>query len=773
MIVIGGAGVFGSRLCMALAGESGVDLVVAGRDLARAEELAARIGARAMRLGRGDPGLARLLLADAPFVVIDAAGPFQPDADKGYPVARAALTAGAHYLDLSDDAGFTAGISALDDEAQGRGLVCLSGVSSVPALSAAAVRGLSDGMADIHLIDTVILPGNRAPRGLSVIAAILAQAGRPVPVWQGGQTVTEPGWGWPARIDIGFGRRRASVIGAPDAMLFPKAFAARSVRFRAGLELSVMHLGLWALSLPVRVGLLRSLVPLARPLRWVADRLKPFGTDRGGMRVRVAGITDGGRAECRNWVLEAGAGDGPEVPAIPARALVAALRAGTVAPGARACLTELDLAEAEALMARHRITVRREAARFPLLFDAAVEMGMLPAELQDLHRVIDVRRWSGRASIDRGEGVLSRLAGRFTRFPPAGRDVPVTVTMERQGETELWTRAFGPRRFRSRLSRPRRGTGLIERFGVLAFRIALRAEGGRLHYPVVQGWWFGVPLPRWALPVSRTAEAVDEKGRVTFDVELSHPLTGLIVLYRGWLQDASIPEIPAVLDLVPGPDDLLQPVLVGPVAAVHVGVQVLHQALVLLADFGPRPGVARVEDFQSLAFGRRQLAPRLTARIPLVLRRVRAQNLHRVVNAQARPGPVLGPLLAEGLRLSPPDAVGIGQLAEFLFRGTIEEVPFQIVLAHMVFAEPQIFIQMVRRPRCAVLPRQRAARVVALPRRGLERAGHATLALRRLLLGRGCGNVEAERIVSGHEGLGSGRLHFDSGSGSVGNSSGL
>jgi hypothetical protein len=67
-------------------------------------------------------------------------------------------------------------------------------------------------------------------------------------------------------------------------------------------------------------------------------------------------------------------------------------------------------------------------------------------------------------------------------------------------------------------------------------------------------------------------------------------------------------EVAAVLDLVPGPDDLLQPVLVGAVAAVHVGMQVLHEALVLLADLGPRPVVARLEDLERAALGGRQLA---------------------------------------------------------------------------------------------------------------------------------------------------------------------
>lgn len=41
-----------------------------------------------------------------------------------------------------------------------------------------------------------------------------------------------------------------------------------------------MHLGLYALSLLVRLGMLRSLVPFTPPLHWIADRLYSFGSDR-------------------------------------------------------------------------------------------------------------------------------------------------------------------------------------------------------------------------------------------------------------------------------------------------------------------------------------------------------------------------------------------------------------------------------------------------------------------------------------------------------------
>ena len=46
----------------------------------------------------------------------------------------------------------------------------------------------------------------------------------------------------------------------------------------------------------------------------------------------------------------------------------------------------------------------------------------------------------------------------------------------------------------------------------------------------------------------------------------------------------SILERAATLDLIPSPDDLLQTVLIIALAAVHIGMQVLDQELVLLAD---------------------------------------------------------------------------------------------------------------------------------------------------------------------------------------------
>lgn len=483
VLVLGGYGVFGSRISMALARDERIDLVVAGRDRSAAAAFCAVHGGRSEVVDREAPDLADRIRSLSPFLVIDAAGPFQAYGARPYRVAEAALAAGAHYLDLSDDPAFTTGISALDDAARTAGLAVLSGVSSVPALSSAAVAELATGLSDIHLVDTVILPGNRAPRGLSVVRAIVGQAGRPTRMWRGGRAQSVPGWSGLKRVSLHVSGkppvsgRWASFNAAPDPELLPRHFRARSVVFRAGLELKIMHGGLLLLSLPVRWGLVASLAPLARALKWTAERLEPFGSDTGGMRVRVAGLTQQGRTEARDWVLLAGSGDGPHVPAVPARVLHERLRAGAVPPGARPCVAEFALGEAAAAMADLDISTARTAEPFPLVFAETLgaAFGQLPAAVRDLHTVIDVRHWRGEADVETGSGAMARIIRILTGFPAAGSAIPVAVRMERRGDGELWERRFAGRPLRSRLTRG--GPGLVrERFGPLSFDIALKVE---------------------------------------------------------------------------------------------------------------------------------------------------------------------------------------------------------------------------------------------------------------------------------------------------------
>ena len=363
VLVVGGAGFFGHRLVAGLLNTTGIDVIVAGRDLARAEALVAESGigrGRAFRLDTASV-TPEQLRAPGAFVVVDAAGPFQ---GAGYQLARAAIAAGLHYLDLADARDFVAGFGALDDRARAAGVVALSGASSTPALSHAVLDRITLGWQRVDAVEIAISPGNRsAPRGVSVIRAILSYAGKPVRVFAGGSWTTQTGWGIPVRRAMpGIGRRFLSLCETPNLGLMPMRVNPRDTAVcRPGLELPALHLLLVAASLLVRARLSPSLVPFAGLFRWVGERLAGFGGDNGGMIVAATGIDAAAKPVGAVWSLVAESGDGPMIPTLPALAAVRALAEGRLTrPGAGACVGILDLDAIMREFAPYHIATRCE-----------------------------------------------------------------------------------------------------------------------------------------------------------------------------------------------------------------------------------------------------------------------------------------------------------------------------------------------------------------------------------------------------------------------------
>ena len=142
----------------------------------------------------------------------------------------------------------------------------------------------------------------------------------------------------------------------------------------------------------------------------------------------------------------------------------------------------------------------------------------------------------GIASVERGKGLLARLAAWLIGFPPAGEEVPVSVSFRVHDGKEHWQRSFAGRRFASTQEQGRgRFDGLLcERFGPLAAGMALVLEDGRMRLVVRRWSVFGIPMPLALAPRGNSYEFVDN-GRFCFHVEIRHPMAGLIVAYRGWL----------------------------------------------------------------------------------------------------------------------------------------------------------------------------------------------------------------------------------------------
>lgn len=158
---------------------------------------------------------------------------------------------------------------------------------------------------------------------------------------------------------------------------------------------------------------------------------------------------------------------------------------------------------------------------------------------RDFHTITDRAVFAGTATIERGHFVLARAICLAFGFPPVGRDVPLTLTMTRTGDGETWVRMFGTRTLRSCLSPANHPGHIIERFGPVAYELALPVSDGEMSLDVKRGWIWGIPIPAIFLAVSESREYV-QNGVFHFDIAAHAPLTGaLVVRYRGRLERAA------------------------------------------------------------------------------------------------------------------------------------------------------------------------------------------------------------------------------------------
>jgi uncharacterized protein DUF4166/saccharopine dehydrogenase-like protein len=541
VMVVGGARVFGARLVDGLAATTDACVVIAGRNRARSEAAAlavraryptARIETAVIDVRTATP---EALRASGARIVVDAAGPFQGAEPR---LATAAIAAGIDYLDLADARDFVARFPRLDGAARAAGVVAVTGMSSTPALSHAALA-LTAGWQRIDRVEVGISPGNRTPRGRFIVSAILAWAGQPSRVFVEGRWTSKRGWSGTIARRIGdLGARCLALAETPDLDLLVTRFQPRDAAwFRAGLELGILHHGLALLAWLPRIGVLRSLGSLQRPIRWISTVAEPFGTDCGGMIVEAAGRDAQDRPTVATWTLVAEAGDGPHVPTLPALALIRTLMADRAAipasARAGAGLLSLDVIGRE--FSRLRINTDRTVVHPAAPFEVALQENFedLPAIVKAAHRAGPVTGLGGTARIEGAESTIGALVARLFGFPPSSDSVRVRVLMrlDRDG-IETWQRDFGGRRFQSRLQPSRRGM-VVERFGPFSFDLSVKATDDGLTLRVV-GWRLGkLRLPRRLAPKSTAVERVDADGRFCFDVPIALPLVGGLVRYRG------------------------------------------------------------------------------------------------------------------------------------------------------------------------------------------------------------------------------------------------
>lgn len=553
VLIIGGYGVFGGRLVDLISDVEMLDIIVSGRTGAKAEAFCkARPDTAAtlipIEFDRAD--IVAGLSDQQPDIVVDASGPFQIYSNENsgdpYIVIRACLAAGVHYIDLADGRDFVMSISQFDKAAKKVGVTILSGVSTCPVLTFAAMRDLGRDM-NIKSVRGGIAPSPHAGMGLNVMRSILSYAGSPMTLRRGGKDVTAKGLTETSRYTISppgympLRNKHFSLVDIPDLELFPASLPnLETVWFGAGAVPESLHKLLNGLARLRAVLRLPSYVKFAPLFKAVLDRCS-FGEHRGGMFVEVSGEVDEGTIT-RSWHLIAEGDDGPYIPSMASAALIKAWTVGRSPKiGARPATHELELADFEPFFAARSIhTGMREDSAAPRCVHEAV-LGSaylkLPNALQHLHGPDQPLCWRGKAQVERGTGFLSKIIALFIGFPNSTEETDVQVDFKITKNGEHWQRNFNGHTFSSfqSVGHGRHKHHVMERFGIITVALALAIEDERLKI-IPRAWsCLGVPLPRFLLPQGDTFEHAAD-GVFNFDVTIKAPIIGHIVSYCGWLK---------------------------------------------------------------------------------------------------------------------------------------------------------------------------------------------------------------------------------------------
>lgn len=346
VLIIGGYGNFGSYIAQKLAACPDIQLLIGGRSQAKglvfAASLAALNPAQAHEIDINED-LHAAFERIAPDIVIHTTGPFQT---QDHRVAMACIARRCHYLDLADARNFVATIDTLDAQARAANVLVVSGASSVPCLTAAVIDEYLPQFSELESVDYGISAAQQTNRGLATTSAVLSYVGKPMTQLRDGTMQTVIGWaGTHVEHYPELGARLLGNCDIPDLSLFPARYRTlRSMRFAAGHELKILHIGTLALASLVRIGLIGNLSDHASWLLKLAFLFDRFGSGRSGFHMILKGRGLDGAPRVHRFYLIARSGHGPYIPCMPAILLAKQLAAGKLPRrGAMPCVDLIDL----------------------------------------------------------------------------------------------------------------------------------------------------------------------------------------------------------------------------------------------------------------------------------------------------------------------------------------------------------------------------------------------------------------------------------------------
>lgn len=348
VLVLGGYGNFGKRICLALA-KAGIDVIMSGRNaelaLTCANDIKTKVPDANITIETADINIdfAQLLNKYKPAVVINTVGPFQ---GSNYDIVKACIEHHVHYLDLADARDFVTGISQFDELAKQNNVTIISGASSVPALSSAVVEHFKNQFSQIALMKYGISTAQKTANGLATASAILSYLGKPIKSFAG---TKETVYGWQNLYSQTYpvlGKRWMASCEVPDLDLLPSRYNIQSIQFSAGVESTPMHFCMWLTSWLVRLGLPIDLSRHVKSIQKISGIFNIGAKNMSGMHVILEGIDHHNQQKQIKWFIIAEYGEGLEIPTIPAIILAKKILQGTFnTTGAMPCVGLVTLEE--------------------------------------------------------------------------------------------------------------------------------------------------------------------------------------------------------------------------------------------------------------------------------------------------------------------------------------------------------------------------------------------------------------------------------------------
>ena len=349
VLILGGYGNFGWRISRLLV-KNKIPIIIAGRNHKKIDQLINNLKSEYLNSHiQGatldiDIDLENKIKIYKPNIIINTCGPFQ---DKDYKIAEICIKNSINYIDLADGRDFVCNITSLNQKAKDNNILVMSGASTVPGLTSAVIEEYKNEFSTIDSLVFGIAPGQKAQRGLATTKAILSYVGKPLKPYIGSGDKDIYGWQDLYRQEYPeIGKRWMANCDIPDLDLLPKYYNIKSIKFSAGIENTFLHLGLWAISHLIKMGLNINFAKFAKPMLKISEYFDIFGSADGGMHIIINGKDQNGNLYQRKWFIIAKNSCGPYIPTIPAVIIVKKIINNELnLKGAYPCINMITLTE--------------------------------------------------------------------------------------------------------------------------------------------------------------------------------------------------------------------------------------------------------------------------------------------------------------------------------------------------------------------------------------------------------------------------------------------